>query len=254
MRDGPRVVMLMEILHIGYCPLWSGWLLEIMRRLRSSPSATLKSRMEAWESTPLSEMGSALATKMSMLGLVLRRFDQQMRRLNDELKDQSDATLREMVREQVVHTTGDDALPCEILVEVDSFFFESRSAYEIVGKFLREFFQRIWAEDVSEAEIIRPLEEERIDTRWIKQLRDHRVLFFHHTAPWIALEVVSWEPHRFDLLVLKKLVPDDPSDVIHFNELVEIYRGFATSMNALHRFVLKRIEEFEARDAWEANT
>lgn len=54
---------------------------------------------------------------------------------------------------------------------------------------------------------------------------------------------------RFDLLVLKELVPNHPRDVIHFNELVEIYRGFEASMGALHRFILKRIEHFEARDA-----
>jgi hypothetical protein len=244
-------MMLMEILHIAYFPPWSGWLLQIMTRLSGSPSATLKSRMEAWGSTPLSEMGSALASKMSMLGRVLRRFDQQMRHLTDELKDQSDATLREMVREKVAHTTADEALPYEILVEVDSFFFESRSAYEILGQFLRGFFKRILAEDVSESEIIKLLEEEQIDSRWIKQLRDHCVLFFHNTAPWIALEVVSWEPRRFELLVLKMLVPNDTRDMIRFKELVEIYRGFAASMAALHRFVLKKIEEFEARDARE---
>lgn len=241
--------MLMEILHVGYFPLWGGWLLQIMTRLRSSSSATLRNRMEAWETTPLSEMGCALATKMSMLGCVLRGLDRQMRRLHEELKDESDAALRDLIRNETVYTTRDEALPYKILAEVDSFFFESRSAYEIVGKtFLAEFFDRILAQHVSEAEIIALLEEEQIDTRWIKQLREHRVLFFHHTAPWIALEVVSWEPRQFDLLVLKKLVPNDPQDVIPFKELVEIYRGFAASMAALRRFVLKRIEEFEARE------
>jgi hypothetical protein len=241
----------MEILHIGYFPPWSGWLLQIMTRLRSSSSATLRNRIEVWGDTALSEMGCALATKMSMLGRVIRRFDLQMQCLNDELKDESDATLGDLVRNGAVYTTRDEALPYEILAEVDSFFFESRSAYEIVGKFLAKFFDRVLAEHVSETEIIAQLERERIDTRWIKQLRDHRVLFFHHTAPWIALEVVSWEPRRFDLLVFKKLVPNDPQDVILFKQLVEIYRGFAGSMAALHRFVLKKIEEFEARDARE---
>jgi hypothetical protein len=201
--------------------------------------------MEEW-GTPLSEMGCSLATKISILGRVIRRFDAEMVRLNDELKEKTDEEIRTLLRGGFVFTTRDEHLPYDILAAVETFLFESRSAYEIVGKFLREFFQRILGQTVTEEALITGLEADGVDIRWIDQLRDHRVLFFHNTAPWIALEVVSWQPRRFELLVLKKTVPDEAGDIIRFKELVDISRGFQTSLGALHLLILKRIEEFES--------
>jgi len=101
---------------------------------------------------------------------------------------------------------------------------------------------------MSQQEIVERLEADGIDTGWIKQLRNHRVLFFHNTAPWIALEVASWRPRRFELLVLKKTVPDDADDMIRFKELVDIFRGFERSLGALYGLIVATIEQVESRE------
>jgi len=203
--------------------------------------------MEEWGTSPLAEMGCALATKISILGRVIRRFDAQMVRLDEELKEKTDEEIRTLLRGGFVFTTHDELLPDDILADIDAFLFESRSAYEIIGKFLAEFFQRILGQALSQQEIVARLEADGIDTEWVKQLRDHRVLFFHNTAPWIALEVARWQPRRFDLLVLKKTVPDDSNDMIRLKELVDIFRGFEKSLGALHQFIVATIEQVESR-------
>lgn len=233
-----------EYLRISYQPGGS-WLLTIMARLNQSSSATLRERMIAWESSPLSEMGLALATKLAMLPCVVHRVDQQLQRLSEQLSNES--MINDCIHRGAGYPIAEKSLPYEILVDIDSFLFESRSAYEIVGRFLREFFKQILGRDITEAQLIELLEVRIPETRWIKELRENRIRFFHETAPWIALKIISKVPLRFELLVLKRNVKDfeDPNDYIHFEQLRSIYHGFIYSLDALHQWVIGTIEEFE---------
>ena len=73
--------------------------------------------------------------------------------------------------------------------------------------------------------------------------------FAHEKAPWIGLEVVSWSPRRFELVVLQTSVPDDPEDVIRLEALRRIYRGFETIWDPLQVHMVERIEAFERSHA-----
>ena len=85
-------------------------------------------------------------------------------------------------------------MPYRLLVDLDSFLFELRSTYEIVGKFLGGFFGRVLGRKLQEAEVIAALEASGNDTKWIGMLRRERVVSFHQTAPWIVFEVERGEP------------------------------------------------------------
>jgi len=69
---------------------------------------------------------------------------------------------------------------------MDSFIFETRSLYEIVGKFLVTLFEILFDRKITQEELKSLLSSQGIDTRWIDELRDARILFFHETAPWLA--------------------------------------------------------------------
>jgi len=239
----------MEYLHVNYEPPLPTWIPAIIARLNSSSSSTLRERAKVWSESSLREAGFALATKLVILAMVIRRVDNQLSRLGEQFCDRS--LLDENIRRVAGYILADKMLPYEILLDIDSFLFESRSTYEIVGNFLRQLFDKILGRRIDEAELKQFLEFRNIDTRWISELRDDRILFFHKTAPWIALGVISREPFRFELVVLKKDVRnlDTSEDCISFERLRAIYRGFESSLHALPQWILEQIQEFEEKEA-----
>lgn len=91
------------------------------------------------------------------------------------------------------------------------------------------------------------LSQSGIDTRWIVELRDTRILLFHETAPWLAVEV-DRKKERFDPVLLKKHVTnfDDANTFVKFAALRDIYDGFVNSATELHRFILEQIRLSES--------
>jgi hypothetical protein len=237
--------MVNEYLHFNYDPR-ERWLRPILARLHQSSSTILRERLKAWGETPLRELGLAIATKLTMLPVVVARVNQQIQRLSEQLDE---SRVEKCLNRGAAYLLREQSLPYEILVDVDSFLFESRSTYELVGRFLKEFFSHILARDVSEDELQALLKAEGIDTRWIQELRDNRILFFHTTAPWLANRILSKAPLRFKLVLLKKVAKDSatPGDYLHFEQLQAIYHGFASSLEALQRWVIEQIEDFERK-------
>lgn len=238
--------MTQRYLHIGYTPPSSSWLLTIMSYLNQSSIVTLRRRMQSWGTTPLKEMGLALSTKLAMITQVVRRVDSQLQRLNSQLSNNT-SVIKEHIRKGAAYKISDKDLPFELLVDLDSFLFESRSAYEIFGNFLKEFFERIFDRKINEDELKNMLSTQGFDVRWIQVLKDNRILFFHQIAPWIALDIISINPLRFDIVILKRDVigSTSPDDDLHFNEFRKIYQGFHSSMDMIHRWIIGQIEQFE---------
>lgn len=235
-----------EYLHINYF-LQENWLRKILTRLNQSSNDVLRRRIEKWGSSPMSEMGLAIATKLTMLPLIVRRVDQQLDRLSEQLDDES--MVKECLRKGAVYPVKDKDLPYEILIDIDSFIYELRSTYEIVGKFVCEFFETILDAHVDESKLQYLLNSKGFDTKWIQELRENRKLFFHETAPWIAVRILSKEPFQFDLVLLKKNAKNfsNPDDYIHFKKLRCIYRGFASSLGELQQLIIEKIDELEVR-------
>jgi len=218
-----------------------------MTRLRNSSSHALRKGLEDWGTGSLLEMGYALSTKLEVLPLVVCRIDRRLKSLGDELNNKKIIDMN--IEKNAAFMFSDKSLPYEILVDIDSFIYESRSAYEIVGQFLREFFKHILGEEIKEERLKDLLSVSIPDVRWIEKLKEYRKLFFHQTAPWIAVKIISGHPLRFELVVLKKNVKEikEPDDYISFNELRSIYHGFVSSMKALRFWIQGKIEEFEAK-------
>lgn len=238
-----------EYMHLS-CDTNKFWVATLKKRIDDSPSVTLRERVTNWQDSALYEVGLAINTKFAMLDQVVPRIDRQLRRLGEQINDEKQLDWCLGGGTYNVYRIRDKDVFFKTLVDLDSFLFESRSTYEIVGKFLREFFMQILGKSLSEDELKTVLTDSRIDTRWIDELRDKRILFFHQTAPWIAARVVSKEPLRFELVILKKNVRDftNPDHYVDFERLREIYNGFRSSRDEIHRWVEEQIEEFESNE------
>lgn len=179
-----------------------------------------------------------------MLGRGVRRLNQRVAALRAELSSRS-SELETCFAGDYAFRLKDRELPYELLLDMDSFIFESRSLYEIMGKFLVELFRILFGRKITEAELKTLLAKRGIDTRWITELQENRKLFFHETAPWLAVQVT--EDRQFDPIMLKRqttvLTPDD---FVDFSTLREIYEGFVDSATELHRFVIEQIRHYES--------
>jgi hypothetical protein len=230
-----------EYLHINYKPS-GGWVLSIMARLLNSPDKRLRSAFDEWSETPLKELGFAITTRMYMLGRCIQRLNVSIDELRKELTADP-SQLNSCLANRYAFMLRDDDLAYELLLEMDSFLFESRSLYEVMGKFLRTLFHVLFARTVSEAELLSILSTAGIGLEWVEELRENRKFFFHETAPWLA---VKRENGVFNPVLLKRnTVTFDSSDVIDFEILRNIYDGFIKSANELHRYTVEQIRLYE---------
>jgi hypothetical protein len=232
-----------QYLHIKYIPE-GGWVLSIMSRLLNSPNQTLRDAFDRWSATPLKELGLAITTRTDMLGLCIRRLNAHVAELRADLTTNT-PKLDACLSGGSAFGTKDKKLPYELLLDMDSFIFETRSLYEITGKFLVSLFQLLFNRVVTESELQSLLTIAGIDTRWIAELRENRKLFFHETAPWLAVEV-NRDKMRFDPILLKRHTTTfDPDHFVSFNSLHEVYDGFVNSVTEIRRYIMEQIRLHE---------
>ncbi len=235
----------MEVLHLDYRPPTAGWVLPLQTRLLNSTSPTLRERYSRWAEVGLSELGIAVATRLALTFYVSRRLGVLLKQLRDEIA--ASGELDDLLAGGYVYTPQESALLYEICAAVDAFFFEFRSCYEVLGKFLQAFGHHILDRRIAENDLLSVLSAADADTTWIDPLRLNRILFFHNTAPWIALRIDSRVPFECSLLVMKKNLRtfDDPDDYVTQPQLVETIEGFQIASWKLRDWLAVQIDEVE---------
>jgi hypothetical protein len=246
-----------ELLHIYYGPPQSDWIDGIQTRLSESECSTLRARYkEQWQSC-WGELAPALSTKIEVLSIVAHRFKETVKRLEEQVASLGEKELNRCIDEKLA-----TRLPCdkdlpfkrsdfafEVVADIDSFYYEFRSTYEIFVSFVKQFSSKILGRDVTREELTQVLKERGADIQWIDELRKARAEFFHNTAPWIALEIVSRSPPRCELAIFRRHADrlSTPEVYIPWRKLVEIYSGFQRSQELLISWIFEQISEFEQR-------
>jgi len=220
------------------------WSARLVHALTSNPA--LKDRASQLQQGPLRELQLAVTTKLKVLQKVVVRFEKHLHELLVVLQGDRARVQRYIGEPNSAYKIGNESLVWEIVLDIDSFLYETRSTYEIFGAFLREFFNRILGETITEQALKDTLEAQHIDTRWIEELREDRITFFHNTAPWIAADCKGSPNLEIELLILKKDAADfsDPSNYIRLESLRAIYKGFNTSQAAILDLLVSRIASF----------
>jgi hypothetical protein len=131
----------------------AAFVLPIIARLQGSAKPKVRALGQKWHGSDLSRLGASLSTKITMLGLLARRLYSKLIPLAAELARHPD--LGEMVKKGYAWVPSQRELPYEALLELDSFVFEFRSAYEILGKFLRAFSKDILGKPVGEQDLLK---------------------------------------------------------------------------------------------------
>lgn len=237
------------VLHVAYLPGSAGWLLPVITRLRSSQHPTLKERAATWGGSELAERGLVLSTKLAMLTPVLRQFDILLQQLNDEIAIIND--LDEHLERGAGFMLNNRDLPYAIIVALDTFVFEYRSTYEILGAFLRRFGEQILGRTYTEPRLQGVLTAAGLDVAWAERLARLRKRLFHEAAPWLAIRLLGRDPLRWELLVLDSTAHAKHVTVpaVEFADLRAIHTGMQAALARLHDWLFEEIESFEATAA-----
>lgn len=131
-----------------------------------------------------------------------------------------------------------DLIHC-LLIDVDSFIFELRSCCELMGKLVKQVsrhFKKI-SPDIFAEEI----PEGWIKSEWYERLRDLRVDVFHHTAPYVDVDIS--EEDKYDLLFPKRNIHDYKQDQEFFrlSDLNKIAKGFNEGIGILQSDLVGKI-------------
>jgi hypothetical protein len=221
------------------------WPYPIWNALNATTSKTLR---EAWshrDSLALGDLAIALATKLMILGTVVRRFNSDYDALL-KLADDEAERIKINRNTGTVWSLSDDRLTYELLAGIDAFIFEARSIYEILGKFLVTFCRNIFGQAVTEEILKGILREAGLDVAWATLLHDERILFFHQTAPWLALMFDDTKSAPPELLIVRGNVKtlDDPESFMRLSDYDRIYSGLANALDKLQEYLVARIRQF----------
>lgn len=249
----------MEIMKLNWSPPSAGWFTSVMTQLRQSSDDSIRRRFESWGQDKISDYAQSLATKMVVAGVAARRLDAAVRQViaeaakvpDDQLhlyiETVSNNPLAPRERKYVVPLpfrgtrAEQDALAYGLVLDIDAFVFEARSLYEMLVDYLREFSHRILGRATSKEELTSALEARRAPTTWVSSLNGLRNTLIHNRSPWIAIEVTSRTPLRFDILLDMKNPGAVESDFIRFQRIREIYQGVQDSLPALREYLLSQI-------------
>ena len=156
----------------------------------------------------------AVVTRLSLIVRVSVRLGELLQNLRDEID--ASGEIDELLSGGYVYSPKDRRTFYDLCVAVDAFYFEFRSCYEIIGQFVTTFGREMLDRRITEEEIRAVLEKANLNTEWIEPVRDNRILFFHKTAPWIALQINQRKPLNCSVVVMKENIEelDDPDTYI----------------------------------------
>jgi hypothetical protein len=234
-----------QFFHIDYRPPVT-WVYPIYNRLNATQSAALKSANSKWESTELSELSLAVATKLALVGTVVRRFNADYKQLLKEIRE-NEQQIERHIRTKTVWTVSDETLPFRLVADIDAFIFETRSAYEILGKYVTAFYKLLFGRSLTEQDLKKVLQNSGLDHTWTFLLQEERKLFFHNTAPWIAVALSDRPENRYELVILRRNARtlDEPEDYATLSQYNEIFNGFNAALDRLRSHIISEIDKFE---------
>jgi hypothetical protein len=240
----------MDYFHVDYRSV-DFFVGRLQNRLRQSTSASLRGRFARWNPDVQGELAMAVVAKIEMLNRVLARLNADVARLVEYLSSVPDA-VEQCICERRALRVPDCDLLWHLSVDVEAFLFEARSAYEVLGRFLKEFFRLIFQREITELEAVAAVKDLGGDVTWVPLLKASRNLFVHNAASWLAVERTHADPPQFDLLLLKRNVENlTDADFVHFRDCRAVQRGLAACVNKIALWIANEIAAIEHDEAAE---
>ncbi len=227
-------------LGIAYLPP-SGYIHPIIQALRASPSPKAAEASKNWSTSGTGATAIALSSKLVMLTFLVERVEASVTPIRQEIA--SDPDVAEAIADSRALVLSDNSAVFQFLVDIDAVIFEFRSAYELLGKFVRSFFQLFGETPPEQNDLLAMLESRGVPTAWIEPLRARRILFFHNTAPWLLYRVHTVEPFDAEEIITSEpgMDPAAAGDAMPLRELLAVKSGLANALAAIQAWMVEKI-------------
>jgi hypothetical protein len=236
-----------EVLHLDFEPTSVAWIGQLQTRLANSSSPELRKRYVGWASVGLGELALAIATRIAIANRVEERLQECLAQLSHEVGQSGE--LDSLLGGNCAFHPRDEQLLFDICAGVDACFFQWRSLYEVLGKFATAFAKEILDTKISESQLVSVVQGAGVPVDWVSTVRENRKLFFHQTAPWIALEILTREPLRCGLVIMKENLSsfDDDEKFITEAELIEVSNGLRQAVIAVRGWLEAQVVALEEK-------
>jgi len=216
------------------------WPLSLRAAINTIPILTIKDA--AWREGRLSDLAFAVSTRLGYLPDIIRVIDESLYALGLELAGK-DAEINNLRAEGSVYTFGDYRAVRKLLIGAGSFITESRSCFENLACFYREFLRNYFEEMVSVASSYAIVAHMASTEQWADDLQRIRHDLLHERSMWLAFEVRSGQTPRYEPLLLLNWRPGrfQPDDCVPFQVLRDIRAGLAEAAAGLQESLVRRV-------------
>ncbi len=198
----------------------------------------------------IGELSLFISIRLNMLPRIVKRINSECNDLYKEIKDiTQEYVFNKNTEGYAFEISGD--LKYELLIDIDSLFFELNSSCELMKKYFLALYKFLGAKiDKNDfgKKIKNILNDGGIDSKWFINLDKHRNFFMHEGAPYIAIDL-SDEPISYDLLIMKENIKvfDNADKFVRLSELNEIVEGFLRSRDIVQRHLIQQIDSFKGK-------
>jgi hypothetical protein len=137
----------------------------------------------------------------------------------------------------------DEAALRRIVIGLSTLTVESRSCFENLARFYREFVANYFDEDISGRGGYAKVAESGGGGDWADTLRLNRHDMVHYRAPWLRLEV-QLEPRRYEIVLIleyRQNVPAGPQDEISLQALRLVQGYLRTALETIREELISRV-------------
>jgi hypothetical protein len=182
--------------------------------------------------TEVYELGVYISTRLNILPRIVKRINVEIIALLEVAKSHNESNVFTKATEgYALHIDND--LKYNTICDIDSLLFEINSVCELMSKLFESLYSHAGKplkKNKVGLKIKSVIENAKHNSSWFSDLAEHRNLFIHEAAPYIAIDISSG-PGNYELLIMKENLKsfEDSEKFIRLSELNKIVQGFINS-------------------------
>jgi hypothetical protein len=227
-------------LEIEYRP--AHWVHQLRAEIAKTPA--LAAADARWSGSRLLDLAFALETRIGNLDEIARLANENIRLVVDELQH---ADIDHFLEGGYAYRVRNQVALRRVIIALNSMIVESRSCFETLAKFYREFvrnyFNETLSKEASYAKVAATVDAEG----WADDLGLNRSDILHGRSPWIRFAVQSGPRQYQPVLILEYRIdaPAVPRDEIGVEALEALQRRLGASLEAIRRELIDKVRTLQ---------
>ena len=229
-------------LEIEYRP--SYWVHHLRAEIARTPA--LVAADAQWATSPLLDLAFTLETRIGNLIEIQRQTDESFAVVGQELA--SVAELDSLVAGGYAYRMENQVALRRIIIGLNSLVIESRSCFETLSRFYRNFLRIYFGETISDVASYERVAAAVPVPGWAEELRLTRHDIVHERSPWIRFKVQQTPPPRFQAVLLLEYrlgAPPRPGDEITLESLRAAQDNLTAALATIRSELIDRVRAFQ---------